>query len=77
MPRAGTILNLEPSLWCQLRIEPELHLHGDVLVTDIAGWRREDMSALPKSSAFELGCAGAIRSMYHEVWAEIRVPLAA
>lgn len=35
-------------------MEPELHLQGDVLVPDIAGWRRERMSALPTSSAFEL-----------------------
>jgi len=34
--------------------EPELHLHGDVLVPDIAGWRRERMPALPETSAFEL-----------------------
>lgn len=37
-----------------LIVEPELHLRGDVLVPDIAGWRRERMPALPKSSAFEL-----------------------
>jgi Uma2 family endonuclease len=42
-----------PGGWIIL-IEPELHLHGDVLVPDIAGWRREQMPALPKSSAFEL-----------------------
>jgi len=29
-------------------------LHSDVLVPDIAGWRRERMPTLPKSSAFEL-----------------------
>ncbi len=34
--------------------EPELHLGGDVLVPDIAGWRRERMPALPQTSAFEL-----------------------
>lgn len=34
--------------------EPELYLHGDVLVPDIAGWRRERMSELPKSNSFEL-----------------------
>lgn len=34
--------------------EPELHFHGDVLVPDIAGWRRERMPQLPKSAAFEL-----------------------
>lgn len=34
--------------------EPELHLHGDILVPDIAGWRRERMPALPEGSAFDL-----------------------
>jgi Uma2 family endonuclease len=42
-----------PGGWIIL-YEPELHLSGDVLVPDIAGWRRERMSALPQSSAFEL-----------------------
>jgi Uma2 family endonuclease len=42
-----------PGGWIIL-IEPELHLDSDVLVPDIAGWRRERMPALPKSSAFEL-----------------------
>ncbi len=34
--------------------EPELHLHGDVLVPDLAGWRRERMPELPDAAAFEL-----------------------
>ena len=34
--------------------EPELHLHGDVLVPDLAGWRRERMPRLPKTAFFEL-----------------------
>jgi Uma2 family endonuclease len=34
--------------------EPELHLHGDVLVPDVAGWRRERMPKLPSKAAFEL-----------------------
>jgi Uma2 family endonuclease len=34
--------------------EPELHLHGDVLVPDLAGWRRERMPEMPHASAFEL-----------------------
>jgi Uma2 family endonuclease len=42
-----------PGGWIILN-EPELHLHGDVLVPDITGWRRERMPALPKASAFEL-----------------------
>src|SRR5580658_6568613 len=27
--------------------EPELHLHGDVLVPDLAGWRRARMPEIP------------------------------
>ena len=35
--------------------EPELHLHGDVVVPDFAGWRRERMPKLPmEAAAFEL-----------------------
>src|SRR6266516_2458818 len=34
--------------------EPELHLHGDVLVPDLAGWRRERMPHLADTPAFEL-----------------------
>lgn len=34
--------------------EPELHLGPDVLVPDIAGWRRERLPALPEAAWFEL-----------------------
>jgi hypothetical protein len=34
--------------------EPELHLAGNILVPDIAGWRRERMPELPDVAAFEL-----------------------
>jgi len=34
--------------------EPELHLAGDVIVPDIAGWRRTRMPALPETAWFEL-----------------------
>lgn len=34
--------------------EPELHLHGDVVVPDMAGWRRERMPHVPNVAAFEL-----------------------
>ena len=34
--------------------EPELHLGGDVLVPDLAGWRRERMPALPDTAWFPL-----------------------
>lgn len=42
-----------PGGWILLD-EPELHLGSDVLVPDIAGWRRERMPELPEASAFEL-----------------------
>jgi Uma2 family endonuclease len=34
--------------------EPELHFNSDVLVPDIAGWRRERMPALPSTAYFTL-----------------------
>lgn len=34
--------------------EPELHLGADILVPDIAGWRRERMTTLPEKAYFEL-----------------------
>lgn len=34
--------------------EPELHLDADVLVPDLAGWRRERMPRLPQTAWFEL-----------------------
>ena len=34
--------------------EPELHLGEDVLVPDLAGWRRERMPMMPHTPAFEL-----------------------
>jgi Uma2 family endonuclease len=34
--------------------EPELHLGGNVVVPDLAGWRRERMPKLPNTAAFEL-----------------------
>ncbi len=34
--------------------EPELHLGDDVLVPDLAGWRRERMSRLPDTAYFPL-----------------------
>jgi Uma2 family endonuclease len=42
-----------PGNWIIL-YEPELHLHGDVLVPDWAGWRRERMPEVPDAAAFEL-----------------------
>ena len=34
--------------------EPELHLGPDVIVPDLAGWRRERLPALPETAWFEL-----------------------
>lgn len=34
--------------------EPELHFDADVLVPDLAGWRRERLPALPDAPAFTL-----------------------
>ncbi len=42
-----------PGGWIILH-EPELHLHGDALVPDLAGWRRERMPAVPQDAAIEL-----------------------
>lgn len=39
--------------WCIL-IEPELHLGRDVVVPDLAGWRRERMPTVPDVAAFDL-----------------------
>lgn len=35
-------------------VEPELHLGGNVLVPDLAGWRRERLPALPREAFFTL-----------------------
>lgn len=42
-----------PGGW-RLLFEPELHLGEDVLVPDIAGWRRERMPRTPRTAAFTL-----------------------
>src|SRR5688572_17440640 len=34
--------------------EPELHLQADILVPDLAGWRRGRMPHLPQTAYFEL-----------------------
>lgn len=41
-----------PGGWWIL-IEPELHIGGDILVPDLAGWRREKMPKLPDTAWFE------------------------
>jgi Uma2 family endonuclease len=41
----------EPGGWWFL-VEPELHLGEDVIVPDLAGWRRERMPVLPNVAAF-------------------------
>jgi Uma2 family endonuclease len=40
--------------WWIILDEPELHLGADVLVPDLAGWRRERMPERPEGAAFEL-----------------------
>jgi Uma2 family endonuclease len=42
-----------PGGWIIL-IEPELHLDGNVLVPDVAGWRRERLPKLPDAAYFEI-----------------------
>lgn len=42
-----------PGGWIIL-IEPELHLGTDVMVPDVAGWRRERLPKLPDAAWFEL-----------------------
>ena len=41
----------EPGGWWIL-FEPELHLGADVIVPDVAGWRRETLPVLPNVAAF-------------------------
>ncbi|MBI4706021.1 MAG: Uma2 family endonuclease, partial [Deltaproteobacteria bacterium] len=42
-----------PGGWILLD-EPELHLRGDILVPDLAGWRRERLPRLPPEPYLEL-----------------------
>jgi Uma2 family endonuclease len=42
-----------PGGWVLLD-EPELHFAGDVLVPDMAGWRRERLPAVPRAAYFTL-----------------------
>lgn len=42
-----------PGGWLIL-YEPELHLGADILVPDLAGWRRERMPEMPDAAYFEL-----------------------
>lgn len=39
---------------CWIFDEPEVHLDADILVPDLAGWRRERMSHLPETAWFPL-----------------------
>lgn len=43
----------KPGGWVLL-IEPEMHLGGDALVPDLAGWRREHLPEIPDTAAMEL-----------------------
>jgi len=49
-PRGGGDI---PDGWWIL-FEPELHLHDDVAVPDLAGWRLEKMPVIPDVAAFEV-----------------------
>src|SRR5262249_35853533 len=42
-----------PGGWVLL-FEPELHIMGQVLVPDVAGWRQEHMPTLPDAAFFEV-----------------------
>jgi len=42
-----------PGGW-RILFEPELHFAADVVVPDLAGWRRERMPALPEEAYFQL-----------------------
>ena len=42
-----------PGGW-RIHFEPELHLGDDILVPDLAGWRRERMPELPDTAYFTL-----------------------
>jgi len=42
-----------PGGWWIL-VEPELHLGGDILVPDLAGWRRTRLLTIPETAYFEL-----------------------
>src|SRR3954470_14599457 len=40
-----------PGGWIIL-FEPEIHMGGDILVPDLAGWRRERMPRIPTDTAY-------------------------
>ncbi|MBS3964369.1 MAG: Uma2 family endonuclease [Methylomonas sp.] len=42
-----------PGGWWIL-VEPELHLHPNILVPDLAGWRRQRMPTMPSTAYFEI-----------------------
>ena len=42
-----------PGGWIIL-VEPELHLFGQIMVPDLAGWRRTRMPVMPESAFFDL-----------------------
>lgn len=51
--KLGAFHRSGPGGWCILD-EPELHFGSDVLVPDIAGWRRERLPTLPSEAYFTL-----------------------
>lgn len=52
--RIGGIFDRDDGGDWWILVEPELHLGLDVLIPDIAGWRRERMPALPHEAHFSL-----------------------
>lgn len=65
--------------------EPELHLGQDILVPDLAGWRRERMPALPETAWFDLapdwvceivspGTARTDRAIKMPIYANLGIP---
>jgi len=51
--RRGQVTAARLATYEDVRALPE-HLVGDILVPDLAGWRRERLPSLPKSSWFDL-----------------------
>lgn len=57
-----------PGGW-RLLVEPELHLGEDVLVPDLAGWRRERMPRAPRTAALTPAPDWACEVLSPSTWA--------
>ena len=64
-----------PGGWWLL-FEPELHLGEDVIVPDLAAWRRERMPVLPNVAAFTRAGVSLARSAASASFAVIMMPFA-